>query len=109
MSILNSWGVKRPDNYKNNDDWDRLIYFINLQRPDNFIKYKGESDQFYGINRHGIGHSSPYEEDFEEIVNLSVATKYIFELTKYIGALGSDIDEFEVKLTTYEIGDINKL
>lgn len=105
----NSWGVKRPDNFKNNDDWDRLIHFVNSQRPDNYVSYKGEADQYYGINRNNIGYTSPYKEDFEKIVTLSEATQYIFENSQYIGASGGELDDFDVKLPNYEIGDITDI
>jgi len=74
IQIGDSWAVKRPDNYESNDDWDRLINFLNSSRK---IDLEGTSDQYYGVTALGRAINSPYKETFGRIVTLSEATEFI--------------------------------
>lgn len=113
LELGESWAVKRPDNYQNNDDWDRVIKFVNSNREDNWVKYKGEADQYYGLDKRGFGFTSPYKEDFTHIVNMSEATKFILENSNIVGGPSAsghfDDDTGAIRLSGYEIGDINKI
>lgn len=109
IELGDSWAVKRPDAHKGNDDWERLIFYINKNRPAHWGEYKGDADHYYGIDKNGFGFSSQYKSDFEKIAKLSEATEFILSTSGYIGAHGTELDDFDIKAPRYEMGDITKL